>query len=104
MQISFVVHVSCFLCLGRNLRSEDQQNQHIIDFPPYEIPDPRSKDQQIFRLLHFILKGRFLNTFPPQFSLTWKSVQLQKWKLWKSVSNMTHNLSCNGRPQKIAQI
>ena len=87
MQTSFVVHVSCFLCLGRNLGSEDQQNQHIIDFSPYEIPDPlsRSADFQTrftSRSLHFILKGCFLieqfSLFLPQAN-PWEIIDLSHW-------------------------
>ena len=53
MQISFVVHVSCFLCLGREPRSAHHR------FP--SIRDPRSQiKRSTSRSFNFILKGHFL--------------------------------------------
>ena len=48
MQISFVVHVLCFLCLGREPKSAHHRFPSIRD-PRSQIPDPRSKDQQIYQ-------------------------------------------------------
>ena len=62
MQISFVVHVSSFLCLGRNFQTRSSS---------------RSSDLILKGVIAFTVYRPFscLNNFPLQFSPKWKSVQ-----------------------------